>query len=320
MGEEGAPNGTLGPVLLFRMDKAPNSPDSRLTPERSLSTAVLAPSRTFLFLCDLQKFLSEVLPGEKLESLPVQTAPVSLDTLQSLPPLTLGDSASEPLLLGLLNSSAPTLFSFPRQLSELQEHRVELALQPPLLAMLRLRLEEAVAQMVRESVGGRDIMDRLLRLQELSVLPREGEDPPAGTQGNPREAQYRALLLLKALQTVLGAWEEERGQRAARGGQEGPGKGNVCQLHSLTVSLKKYVLNPPTTNIKNCQGACSFPLTNTNNHVILLNSHWESGFPLERPPCCVPVDYEDLQVAELDGAGTKISIKPNVVAKACGCR
>lgn len=135
-----------------------------------------------------------------------------------------------------------------------------------------------------------------------------------------RKTQYRALILLKALQTVLRAWEVERAQRAARADKEGPGKAHLCRLHSLTVSLEKYFLDPPTATINNCQGVCGFPLTNGNNHAILLNSQIQGGKTLERSPCCVPVDYGDLQVVALDQEETKIAIRPNMVAKECGCR
>lgn len=112
----------------------------------------------------------------------------------------------------------------------------------------------------------------------------------------------------------------ERGQRATRAGQKDPGNQHLCRLHSLTVSLEKYLLSPPEATIYNCQGVCSFPLTNGNNHAILLNSQVQSGLALERSPCCVPVDYEDLKVVELDEHGTNICYKPNMVAKECGCR
>ncbi|XP_023854726.1 uncharacterized protein [Salvelinus sp. IW2-2015] len=69
--------------------------------------------------------------------------------------------------------------------------------------------------------------------------------------------------------------------------------------------------------IYNYQGVCRFPLTNGNNQVLLLNSQVQRG-----PGAltfCVPIDNEDLKVVELDQGGTKISIKPNMVAKECGC-
>ncbi|KAG5851327.1 hypothetical protein ANANG_G00092020 [Anguilla anguilla] len=266
-GEGVGRTGTQGPLLLFQsriLDSA-DSPSNGLAPEVSPSPGPLAPSRTFHFLCVLQKFLSEALSPEKAESVPAQAASVSLDSLQSLPPLTLGASSSESLLLGLLNSSAPTL----------------------------LRLEEAAARAAREATGGCGLGDRLQRLRELGSLPGEGAAPPAD-KGSDREAQYRALLLFKALQTVLGAWEEERSLR--------------------------YVLEPATAAINNCEGPCGFPLAEANNHAILLHSHEQSGQPLGRSPCCVPLRYADLQVVELKGAGTEITIKPNMVATRCGCR
>lgn len=125
---------------------------------------------------------------------------------------------------------------------------------------------------------------------------------------NLRESQYRALLLLKALQMVLGAREEERTQRPARAD-------TPCRLQSLTVSLKYF----PFT-INNCQGACGFPLTNSNNHVIILNSLVQGGMSLTCTPCCVPVDYGELMVVELKSDGPALSIKTNMVAKECGCR
>ncbi|XP_030640169.1 muellerian-inhibiting factor [Chanos chanos] len=283
------------------------------TKDDRASPGPLAPSRTFHFLCDLQTFLNEVLPQKQRSSPP---AAVTLDRLHSLPPLVLGASSSESLLLGLMNSSGPTLFSFPQHGLGLLGHRVELDLEPTLLSVLQTRLDEALGQVRREEVG-QGVIDRLQRLSELTVLPREGEEP--GLE-SPQEVQYRALLLLKALQTILSVWEDERSQRAARGDQESPAKTNACRLHILTVSLEKYLLQPSTVAINNCGGACSFPLTNGNNHVILLNSHVEGGHSLERKPCCVPVVYEDLLVIELNSEGTSISVKTNMVAKECGCR
>lgn len=137
---------------------------------------------------------------------------------------------------------------------------------------------------------------------------------------NQREVQYRALLLLKALQAVLGAWAVERAQRAARAGQEESARLKQCHLESFTVSLEKYLLEPTTANINNCEGACGFPLNNGNNHAILLNSHLQSGQPLTRSLCCVPVAYDDLCVIELHSDSTTISYKTNMVAKECGCR
>ncbi|XP_072516184.1 muellerian-inhibiting factor [Salminus brasiliensis] len=308
-------------AIVIKKDTSTNAPLSPavLFYTHGTNSELEAPpsNQTFLFLCELQKFLNEVLP----QSNTVQTqeeAAVSQSVLHSLPPLTLGVSSSESLLLEMINSSGPTVFSFPRHSFGLQSHRVELALNPVLLSVLRLRLGEALAQVCTEEAGY-SVKDRLQVLTALTALPDDGGGSEKGLE-NPREVQYRALLLLKALQTVLGAWAVERAQRAARADQEGPTKPTQCRLQSLTVSLEKYLLEPPTANINNCEGTCGFPLTSSNNHAILLNSHVQSGQPLNRTLCCVPVDYDDLCVIELDSDGTTITYKTNMIAKACECR
>ncbi|KAL7866661.1 hypothetical protein AOLI_G00144750 [Acnodon oligacanthus] len=275
-------------------------------------------NRTFFFLCELQKFLNEV-PLQRDPASPAQEeAPVSQSVLHSLPPLTLGVSSSESLLLELINSSGPTVFSFPRHSLGLQSHRVELDLNPELLSVLRLRLDESLAQVRREEAG-RSVMDKLQILTALTALPDGEEGAETGLE-NPHEVQYRAFLLLKALQTVLGTWAVERAQRAARADQVGPTKPSQCRLQSLTVSLQKYLLEPPTANINNCEGPCGFPLTSGTNHAILLNSHLQSGQSLNRTLCCVPVDYDDLCVIEVGSEGSIISYKTNMIAKQCECR
>lgn len=134
------------------------------------------------------------------------------------------------------------------------------------------------------------------------------------------ESQYRAFLLLKALQTVTHSYEPQRELRARRASPKNRVKDKVCRLRSLTVSLEKHVVGPNTANIKNCDGSCAFPLANANNHAVLLHYHIESENVEERAPCCVPVAYESLEVADLNEDGTFLSIKPDVVAKKCGCR
>uniref|UniRef100_UPI003AAEACAC muellerian-inhibiting factor n=1 Tax=Centroberyx gerrardi TaxID=166262 RepID=UPI003AAEACAC len=304
IGGESGSNTSMTPLLLFLSDRGTDLRSAQV-PGSSLGS-----SETFSFLCELQKFLGDVLTQDRPESTPVQ-----LDSLQSLPPLTLGLSSSETLLVGLLNSSAPTIFSFPSQGSVLKVHRGELALTPALLEVLRHRLEQAVGQItdvIREEEVGHRAMERLGRLRALSTFPKE--EPPAG------ESQYRAFLLLKALQTVGRAYEVERGLRATRAGQGSPVRGNLCGLHSLTVSLEKYFVAPDTATINYCQGVCDFPLTNVNSHAALLNVQIQSGKVLDRPLCCVPVAYEDLDVVELNDEGTRLCIKADLVAKECGCR
>ncbi len=119
---------------------------------------------------------------------------------------------------------------------------------------------------------------------------------------------------------VLSTWEVERSQRAARADEDGPSVPSQCRLQSLSVSLRKFLLEPSKININNCEGECRFPLTGSNNHAILLNSHIQSGEPINRSLCCVPVEFDDLSVIELESESTKISFKTSVVATKCECR
>ncbi|KAM3876112.1 muellerian-inhibiting factor [Diretmus argenteus] len=298
-------NISVTPLLLFLLDREMRS--------IQVPGSSLGPSETFSFLCELQKFLDGLLPQVHPEPTPVQLASVQL---ASLPPLVLGLSSSDTLLVALLNSSAPMVFSFPSFLSVRQVHRGELALPSALLELLRQRLKQAM-MLMREVISEEDVgqtaMERLERLEALTTFPKE--EPASG------ESQYRAFLLVKALQTVTQAYEVERGLRATRADQYGPAGGDACALHSLTVSLKPFVNDPPVANINNCHGTCHFPLTHGINHAILLNAHIDTGKTLRRSLCCVPVAYEDLEVVILDEErATFISIKPDMVATKCACR
>ncbi|XP_046884755.1 muellerian-inhibiting factor-like [Hypomesus transpacificus] len=289
----------MTPLLLLSLDRA---------------TGKREPPEPCGFLCELQSFLSEVLPQVPLQN----SAPFPLASLNSLPPLLLGPSSSEAFLLGLINSSGPMLFSFPQRRPVLGGQGGELSLTPGLLETLRLRLAEAVGRLGWEELGFSG-MDRLLRLQELSALPRPGEELHKGGGGS-RERQYRALLLLKALHMVQGQWEVKRGLRVARASPE---QSSVCQLQSLTVSLESSFKDPLHADIKNCEGSCHFPIlqgVDGNDHVMLLNSQVQGGRELGRSPCCVPLEYGPLTVVELDDNGATISIKDDMVAKKCGCR
>ncbi|KAK2835677.1 hypothetical protein Q5P01_016161 [Channa striata] len=300
IGEKSGSNISLIPLLLFYVELT--------TDTRHVSGSS---SRTFSFLCEMKRFLGDLLPQEHPQSPPLQ-----LDSLQSLPPLKIGLSSSEILLAGLINSTAPTVFSFSSRGSIFQGHHGELALSPPLLEELKERLQQTVVQ-IQEVIRAEDIghraTERLKRLKELSVFPKK--EPAAG------ESQYCAFLLLKALQTVARAYEVQRGLRATRADLHNPVRSNSCGLKSLTVSLEKHVIGPNNANINNCHGSCTFPLLNGNNHAVILNSHIENTEDVdERAPCCVPVAYEALEVVDLNEHGTYLSIKPDMVAQKCGCR
>lgn len=58
---------------------------------------------------------------------------------------------------------------------------MELALKPSLLSVLKLKLEEALAQ-VRMEEFGRGATDKLQILSVLSALPEDGEELETGDQ------------------------------------------------------------------------------------------------------------------------------------------
>nr|CAJ78431.1 anti-Mullerian hormone [Dicentrarchus labrax] len=303
-GGKSGSNISMTPLLLFSWERGT---DTRYT---HVSGWSLASSQTSSFLCELKRFLGDVLPQAHPESPKLQ-----LTTLQSLPPLTLGSSSSETLLAGLMNSSALTIFDFTNWGSMFQVHHGELALSPALLEELRQRLEQTVLhtmEVIREEDVGHRATERLGRLKQLSAFPEK--EPAAG------ESQYCAFLLLKALKTVARTYEVQRGLRATRADPNNPVRGHTCGLRSLTVSLEKLLVAPNTANINNCHGSCAFPLVNPKNHAILLNSYIESGNVGERAPCCVPVTYEALEVVKLNEHGTYLSLEEDVVARECGCR
>ncbi len=71
------------------------------------------------------------------------------------------------------------LFVFPERQQGLQTHRVEVTLDSPLLSVLRMRLDEAVAQVKQQEVGQK-VIDRLQKLRKLSGLSPVREDDEAG--------------------------------------------------------------------------------------------------------------------------------------------
>ncbi|XP_008275725.1 muellerian-inhibiting factor [Stegastes partitus] len=302
IGGKSGNNISVTPLLLFSGQTGTDTSYARVSGSSQTS-----------FLCELKRFLGAVLPQQHPEAPALQ-----LDSLKSLPPLTLGLSSSETLLAGIIKSSAPTVFSFTGRSSVFPVKHGELALSPALLEELRQRLEQTVAQLseiIREEKVDDRATERLGRLREFSGI--EWKEAASG------ETQFRAFLLLKALQTVTFSYDMQRRLRATRAGPTTGG--TVCGLKSLTVSLEKHLLGPQTATINNCRGSCAFPLANANNHAILLHYHIESsssggGSSDERAPCCVPVAYEALEVMDWNEHGTYLSIKPDVIARACGCR
>uniref|UniRef100_A0A3Q2YUU1 Anti-Mullerian hormone n=1 Tax=Hippocampus comes TaxID=109280 RepID=A0A3Q2YUU1_HIPCM len=282
------------PVLLFSLEE-----DIRFVPLSGLSQPIS-------FLCELRRFLSDSLPHKS-----PHVPPLRRESLQAPPPISLDLSSSESVLAELINSSAPTVFSFTG--STYHVHRGELAMPPGLLDELRHGLEQNLLQIrevLRDKDNGQRSIKRLQRLWELCAFPKV--DPASG------ESQYCAFLLLKAMKTV--GREMLPQLRATRAEPRPTAREATCRLRSLTVSLERFVVGPNTANINNCHGRCAFPLEKTVNHAVLLNAHIESGNVHERSPCCVPFAYESLEVVDLNEHGTLFFTHPDMVAKECGCR
>uniref|UniRef100_A0A3B5RF46 Anti-Mullerian hormone n=1 Tax=Xiphophorus maculatus TaxID=8083 RepID=A0A3B5RF46_XIPMA len=298
----------LTPLLLF---SAETGTDTRHA-NRSGSSTASSQTASLSFLCELRRFLDASLPQQHAEPLLLR-----LDSLQSLPPLALGLSTSETLLAEIINSSAPTIFSFSSWSSSFPVRPGQLALSPALLGELGQRLEMNERQMrelVRQGMVPQRASEKLERLRQLSAFQKQD----SSAEG---ETQYCAFLLLKALQMLTRAYSIQRKLRAARAGPST--RGPTCGLGSLTVFLTDLVsglLGPQSTDLNNCRGSCAIPLNNINNHAVLLTYHIERGNVNERGPCCVPLAYDPLEVIVLNDEGSFLTSKPDMVAKECGCR
>nr|AAR06911.1 anti-Mullerian hormone [Notamacropus eugenii] len=162
--------------------------------------------------------------------------------------------------------------------------------------------------------------------QLLALCPVLTNSNGSGQAEAPTPAsQLRALLLLKALQSLKAEWRERRkASRALRSARLGGD--SSCRLQELSVDLRaeQSVLIPETYMANNCQGPCHWPQSdrspNYNNHVVLLLKMQERGEPLGRSPCCVPTTYAGKTLISLSEEGLSARLMPNMVATECGCR
>ncbi|CAK6445677.1 unnamed protein product [Pipistrellus nathusii] len=148
-----------------------------------------------------------------------------------------------------------------------------------------------------------------------------------GDSGGPG-GPLRALLLLKALQSLRAEWRGRAWGGPARA-QRSAGAGAAdepCALRELSVDLRaeRSVLIPETYQANNCQGSCGWPQSDRNprygNHVVLLLKMQARGAALARPPCCVPTAYAGKLLITLSEERISAHHVPNMVATECGCR
>ncbi|XP_073452862.1 muellerian-inhibiting factor [Aquarana catesbeiana] len=158
----------------------------------------------------------------------------------------------------------------------------------------------------------------------ISYLHVEEEKVPQLAESKHRK--LHSLMLLKMLQTVRAYWlDHKKLSRQNRGADLKP----HCRLQELTINLKphaeyKDIHLPEEININNCVGPCRFPQTTQSEyqaHVILLIQLQERRQSvLDRPPCCVPIQYQEQWLMVAHENGIKLQLYPNMVAKECGCR
>uniref|UniRef100_A0A3Q4MLJ2 Uncharacterized LOC102776677 n=1 Tax=Neolamprologus brichardi TaxID=32507 RepID=A0A3Q4MLJ2_NEOBR len=155
IGEKSGSNISMSPLLFFSGGTGTDTRSGRLSfysPPASLQTS---------FLCEMKRFLGAVLPQEHFAS-----PPLPLDSLQSLPPLSLGLTSSQTLLAVMINSTAPTVFGFRSWGSVLPVCHGELALSAALLEELRQKLDQTLVQMTD-----------IIREEETTHLSRQQNSP-----------------------------------------------------------------------------------------------------------------------------------------------
>jgi len=169
-------------------DSAAQQPSSDLTPQATESKTTTSTDSQAAPDSSKDASSSSSPPGGTAAATPaegiihglleIHTKPplLPLDSLQSLPPLALGLSSSETMLAGIINSSAPTIFSFTNWGSKSPVQHGHLALSPALLEELGQRLEQSEMQILEfiseENVDHR-ATERLGRLKELCAFQRK---------------------------------------------------------------------------------------------------------------------------------------------------
>ncbi|ESO00383.1 hypothetical protein HELRODRAFT_154960 [Helobdella robusta] len=102
-----------------------------------------------------------------------------------------------------------------------------------------------------------------------------------------------------------------------------------CNLQSMYVhfvdfSWHDWIIAPNGYEAKFCQGNCPSFMSdyfNATNHAHVQSMLHSKNKKLVPPPCCVPVEYDELPLLYVDENGIVV-LKgyPNMIVKACGCR
>ncbi|KAM6396099.1 muellerian-inhibiting factor [Rhynochetos jubatus] len=274
------------------------------------------------FLGILTRFIHRVLsPSSEPPTQPSAHHWLDFQVMETLPHQLLNLS-EEAALERLVQSEEPSVLLFPQDSGAmLEQHLGDWQLEGTVLQLLMGKLQ-AVIQELRDIPAFQANMGLFQHLLSFCYYPLGPGDGEAGKQP-PGSGKLHALLLLKALQTVRGRWQERRKvQRQNRSARHQA----HCRLQELTIDLhdRKFIVMPTVYAANNCEGPCKLPLSTRipsyYSHTVLLLGMQERGSPLQRAPCCVPVRYSDQLIISLSTEGLEVRKFPNMVAEECGCR
>ncbi|KAM4050684.1 muellerian-inhibiting factor [Anomaloglossus baeobatrachus] len=230
----------------------------------------------------------------------------------------------------LVDSQEPLVFLFLPGSKHLLAKRIQENLNGTLLEKIKEKTQEVLEDMkdIFSSSDHVQVLQKLIKAChnhiDVSYLSVVEEQSPQVV--NKQHRKLHSLMLLKTLQTIRVYWQDRK--KLSRQNRQAVLKPH-CRLQELIINLKPYeeykdIHFPEEININNCVGPCRFPQTTQSDykaHVILLiqlQERRQSG--LDRPPCCVPVQYQEQWLMVAHENGIKLHMYPNMVAKECGCR
>ncbi|XP_075720515.1 muellerian-inhibiting factor [Rhinoderma darwinii] len=305
-------------------------------PDQSISVSsvhnqMMINSKKDEFLETLSNFSTLLMTSHTTK--PSSTVHVSLDpndeSAGDLRPQLLNVTEVE-ALEWLVDSQEPLVFLFLPGSKHQLANRIQERLNGTLLDRITEKTQEVLEDMQDIFSNGvhLQILQKLINScnghLNISYFSTDEEQSPQ--LGNKQHRKLHSLMLLKTLQTIRAYWQDRK--KLSRQNR-GAGLKPHCRLQELTINLKphaeyKDIHFPEEININNCVGPCRFPQTTQSDyqaHVILLiqlQERRESG--LERPPCCVPIQYQEQWLMVAHENGIKLHLYPNMVAKECGCR
>ncbi|XP_065602039.1 muellerian-inhibiting factor [Cyrtonyx montezumae] len=271
------------------------------------------------FLGVLTLFIRRVLsPRSEPPTQPSSQHWLDFQMMETLPHqlLNLSETAA---LERLVQSEEPSVLLFPQEGSAgLEQHFGDWQPEGTVLQLLMGKLQAVIQELrdIPEFQANTGLFQHLLSFCYHPPGPAANEHPTGS-------GKLRALLLLKALQTVRARWQERR--KVLRQNRSARHQAH-CRLQELTIDLRdrNFIVMPTVYAANNCEGPCKLPLSTRvpgyHSHTVLLLGMQERGSPLQRAPCCVPVRYSDQLIISVSAEGLEVRKFPNMVAEECGCR